>query len=63
MREIVISTRAQKKFTKVFKYIESKLSERIRKEFAVKLYNSIKVIQANPEGFPKSDVTRIIVNV
>ena len=54
MREIIISTRAQKNIENLFNYLELKWSERIKKEFALKLYNAIKTIRINPESFPKS---------
>jgi plasmid stabilization system protein ParE len=56
MREIIISTRAQKNITKLFEYLELKWSEKVRKEFAVKLYSAIKIIRNNPESFPKSEI-------
>ena len=60
MREIIISTRAQKNITNTFTYIEIKWSEKIRKEFALKLYNAIKIIKINPESFPKSEINKNI---
>lgn len=56
MREINIPTRAQKNITNTFEYLELKWSEKVRKEFAVKLYNAIKNIKINPESFPKSEI-------
>ena len=56
MREIIISTRAQKNIAKLLEYLELKWSEKVRKEFAVKLYNAIKIIRNNPESFPKSEI-------
>ena len=56
MREIIISTRAQKNINNLFEYLELKWSEKVRKEFALKLYSVVKTIRANPESFPKSDI-------
>ena len=55
MREIIISTRAQKNIENIFNYLELKWSEKVKKEFALKLYNAIKIIRVNPESFPKSE--------
>ena len=56
MREIIISTRAQKNINNLFEYLELKWSEKVRKEFALKLYSVVKTIRVNPESFPKSDI-------
>ncbi|WP_281324330.1 type II toxin-antitoxin system RelE/ParE family toxin [Flavobacterium sp. IMCC34518] len=54
MREIKISINAQKKTNIILEYLEAKWSERVRIKFAKKLYDSLKIIRANPEIFPKS---------
>jgi plasmid stabilization system protein ParE len=54
MREIKISIDAQKKTKILLEYLEAKWSERVRIKFAKKLYNSMQIIRANPEIFPKS---------
>jgi plasmid stabilization system protein ParE len=54
MREIKISLNAQKKTKIILEYLEAKWSERVRIKFAKKLYDSLKIIRANPEIFPKS---------
>ena len=56
MREIVISIRAQKNIEDLFDYLKTKWSEKVKKEFALKLYNTIKIIRINPESFPKSAI-------
>jgi plasmid stabilization system protein ParE len=54
MREIKISIDAQKKTKILLEYIEAKWSVRVRVKFAKKLYDTLKIIRANPEIFPKS---------
>jgi plasmid stabilization system protein ParE len=54
MREIKISIDAQKKTKILLEYLEAKWSVRVRIKFAKKLYDSLKIIRANPEIFPKS---------
>ncbi len=56
MREIVISTRAQKNIANLFEYLEVKWSKKVREEFARKMYSDIKLIQNNPEIFPASNI-------
>ena len=54
MREIKISIDAQKKTKLLLEYLEAKWSVRVRIQFAKKLYDTLKIIRANPETFPKS---------
>ena len=54
MREIKISIDAQKKTKILLEYLEAKWSVRVRIKFAKKLYDSLKIIRANPEIFPTS---------
>jgi plasmid stabilization system protein ParE len=56
MREIIMSSKAEKKTAALFEYLELKWSERVRIVFAKKLYKATKVIQSHPESFPKSEV-------
>jgi plasmid stabilization system protein ParE len=58
MREIKISINAQKKTKILLEYIEAKWSERVRIKFAKKLYDSLQIIRANPEIFPKSETNK-----
>lgn len=58
MREIKISINAQKKTKTLLEYLESKWSERVRIKFAKKLYDSLQIIRANPEIFPKSETNK-----
>jgi len=55
MRKIIISNKAKEDTLLIFEYLEKKWSERIRRNFAIKLYNCIKTIRDNPEAFPKSN--------
>ena len=41
MREIIISIRAQKNIESLFDYLETKWSKKVKKEYALKLYNTI----------------------
>jgi plasmid stabilization system protein ParE len=54
MRDITISNRAQKNIEILFNHIELKWSEKVKKKFALKLYDTLKIIQISPESFPKS---------
>ena len=54
MREITISNRAQKNIEILFNHLELKWSEKVKKKFALKLYDTLKIIQISPESFPKS---------
>ncbi len=56
MREIIISIRAQKNIESLFDYLETKWSKKVKKEYALKLYNTIQIIRINPESFPKSAI-------
>jgi plasmid stabilization system protein ParE len=58
MREIKISIDAQKKTKNLLEYLETKWSERVRIKFAKKLYDSLKIIRANPEIFPRSETNK-----
>jgi plasmid stabilization system protein ParE len=55
MREIVISTRVQKKIENLFEYLDVRFSVKTREKFAKKLYSSILTIRKNPESFPSSE--------
>ncbi|WP_264532035.1 type II toxin-antitoxin system RelE/ParE family toxin [Flavobacterium sp. N502540] len=55
MRQIIISDLAQSAIENLLEYLEVKWSERIRKKFAIKLYQTVKILQVNPEAFPKSE--------
>jgi plasmid stabilization system protein ParE len=63
MREIKISIDAQKKTKILLEYLEAKWSVRVRVKFAKKLYDSLKIIRANPEIFPKSARNKNSINV
>jgi len=54
MREITISNLAQKNIEILFNHLELKWSKKVKKKFAIKLYDTLKIIQINPESFPKS---------
>ena len=54
MRDIKISIDAQKKTKLLLEYLETKWSKNVRIKFAKKLYDSLKIIRANPGIFPKS---------
>lgn len=53
-REVVLSKRAKRKLEKLLEYLEKEWSVRIKNEFIKKLDKTLKIIQANPEGFPKT---------
>lgn len=55
MRKIIISDATQSKIEDLLEYLEIKWSERIRKKFATRLYQTVKIIQINPEAFPLSE--------
>ena len=54
MREITISNRAQKNIEILLNQLELKWSEKVKKKFALKLYDTLKIIKISPESFPKS---------
>lgn len=56
MREIIISSNAEKKTAALFEYLELKWSERVRIAFAKKLYKATQNIKFHPESFPKSEI-------
>jgi plasmid stabilization system protein ParE len=56
MREVIISTRAQKNIESLFDYLETNWSKKVKKEFALKLYKTIQLVRINPESFPKSTI-------
>lgn len=56
--KVVISKRASLKLEKLFNYIESKWSEKVRKEVAKKIDDAIIVIQSNPSSFPQSYIKK-----
>ncbi|MFA9190403.1 type II toxin-antitoxin system RelE/ParE family toxin [Flavobacterium sp. FZUC8N2.13] len=58
MRDIKISIDAQKKTKLLLEYLETKWSKKVRIKFAKKLYDSLKIIRANPEIFPKSTTNK-----
>jgi plasmid stabilization system protein ParE len=55
MRKIIIPDATQSKIEDLLEYLEIKWSDRIRKKFANKLYQTVKIIQNNPEAFPQSE--------
>lgn len=55
MRKIVLTPRAEKEILKVFEYLELNWSEKVKKKFANKLYETIKIVAKNPELFPVSN--------
>ena len=58
MREIKISIDAQKKTKRLLEYLKAKWSVRVRIKFAKKLYDSLKIIRANHEIFPKAKTNK-----
>jgi plasmid stabilization system protein ParE len=56
MREVIISTRAQKNIESLFDYLETNWSKKVKKEFDLKLYKTIQLVRINPESFPKSTI-------
>lgn len=63
MRKIIIPDATQSKIEDLLEYLEIKWSDRIRKKFANKLYQAVKIIQNNPEAFPQSEAIRKYINV
>ena len=55
MKSLVLSQKAEKQLENIFLYVESKFSERIRKELAKKIYDCFKLIENDPELFSFSD--------
>lgn len=58
MREVIITPRAKKEVLNIFEYLEFKWSERIRRNFANKLYKIVATVANNPELFPTSTVNK-----
>ena len=56
MREVIITPRAKKEILNIFEYLEFMWSERIRRNFANKLYKIVETVTHNPELFPTSAV-------
>ena len=55
-RKIIISKNASKSLQDIADYIEYKWSLKTRYEFIDKFGKNIKLIQSNPESFPKSTI-------
>jgi plasmid stabilization system protein ParE len=53
-RTVVISKTAQKKLEKLFEYLISEWSLKVKNEFVEKLDSSIDIIKNQPEIFPES---------
>lgn len=58
MLEVIITPRAKKEVLNIFEYLEFKWSERIRRNFANKLYKIVATVAHNPELFPTSTVNK-----
>lgn len=55
-RRIIISKNASQSLQDIADYIESKWSTKTRNEFVDKFEKNVKLIQSNPESFPKSTI-------
>ena len=54
-RIVIISKLAEQKLDKLFDYLVSKWSVKVKNEFIKKLDKSISVIKEQPESFPSSE--------
>ena len=52
--KIVITTKASDQLLKLFSYLESSFSAKVRRDFQQKLDRKINTIKAFPEAFPAS---------
>ena len=55
-RKVIISKNASQSLQDIADYIEFKWSIKIRNEFVDKFEKNVKLIQSNPESFPKSTI-------
>jgi plasmid stabilization system protein ParE len=53
-RKVVISKTAEKKLDKLFEYLISEWSVKVKRDFVKKLNKSIELIKNQPEIFPES---------
>lgn len=58
IRDIIISKIAKGKVEKLFEYLLENWNFKVKSDFAEKLHRSIKIIQINPEVFPKSNLKK-----
>ena len=55
-RQIVLSRTAEKKLDKLFNYLETNWSEKVKLSFISKLEQRLSIVQQKPESFPKSEI-------
>lgn len=54
-RNVIISKLAERKLNKLFEFLRSEWSIKVKDEFIKKLDNSISLITKQPESFPSSE--------
>ena len=57
-RKVDISKTAQKKLDKLLDFLIEEWSERVKREFVLKLDQSIKILKSQPEAFPESNLRK-----
>lgn len=62
-RKVTISKTAKKKLDRLFNYLLTNWSEKVKSDFVKKLDKSIHIIKLNPENFPKSLIKKVYINV
>ena len=55
-RQIVLSKTAQSKLDKLFIYLETNWSEKVKLRFITKLEQRLQIVKQQPEAFPKSEI-------
>lgn len=57
-REVALSKTAQKKLDKLFIYLETNWSEKVKLRFIAKLEQRIQIVKQKPGAFPKSEIKK-----
>jgi plasmid stabilization system protein ParE len=58
MRRIILSKRASRRLDKLFEYLESEWSVKVKREFIKKLDKSIIQIKKYPDSSPRSEIVK-----
>jgi len=57
-RQIALSKTAQKKLNKLFIYLETNWSKKVKLRFITKLEQRIQIVKQKPEAFPRSEIKK-----
>ena len=57
-RDVILSKRAKIKLEQLLEYLEQNWSVRVKHDFIKKFDKSLKIIQKNPDSFPKTNFVK-----